>query len=454
MPNSFRADGGDARIPSANAASPHDPSGRQPASRSASQQASQSASQPASGAPSDAAFRSAFATTSPTRANAAEPDTFYAAMRRQGVSRRAFLKFCAITATSLGLAPAFGPRIAEALETKPRIPVLWLHGLECTCCSESFIRSAHPLASDVILSMISLDYDDLIMTAAGHQAEAIIEEIKTKHKGNYILAVEGNPPTEQNGMSCIIGGRPFMEQLTETAADAKAVIAWGSCASWGCVQAAAPNPTGATPIDKIIRDKPVIKVPGCPPIAEVMTGVLAYMLTFERIPELDRQGRPVMFYGQRIHDKCYRRPHFDAGQFVERFDDEGARKGYCLYKVGCKGPTTYNACSTVRWNNGVSFPIQSGHGCIGCSEDGFWDKRGFYQHVTDTRVFGVEANADKVGLAAVGAVGAAIGGHAAYSAYHRIKQKNARDEGQDETRGNTGAVSTTGHDAADGGDER
>jgi hypothetical protein len=102
-----------------------------------------------------------------------------------------------------------------------------------------------------------------------------------------------------------------------------------------------------------------------------------------------------MFYGQRIHDKCYRRPHFDAGQFAEAWDDEGSRKGYCLYKMGCKGPTTYNACSTVRWNGGVSFPIQSGHGCIGCSEDGFWDKGGFYDRVTDIQQFGVESNADR-----------------------------------------------------------
>lgn len=104
----------------------------------------------------------------------------------------------------------------------------------------------------------------------------------------------------------------------------------------------------------MITDKPIIKVPGCPPIAEVMTGVITYMLSFDRFPELDRQGRPKMFYSQRLHDKCYRRPHFDAGQFVERFDDEGARKGYCLYKVGCKGPTTYNACSTVEWNGRLS----------------------------------------------------------------------------------------------------
>jgi hydrogenase small subunit len=346
-------------------------------------------------------------------------------MRRQGVSRRSFLKFCSLTAATLGLAPTMAGQIAHALETKPRIPVLWLHGLECTCCSESFIRSAHPLATDVILSMISLDYDDLIMAAAGHQAEAILHEIRTKHKGEYLLAVEGNPPLNQDGMSCIIAGRPFVEQLRELAADCRAIIAWGSCASYGCVQAARPNPTHAVPVHEVIRDKPIIRVPGCPPIAEVMTGVLSYMLTFDRIPELDRQGRPKMFYGQRIHDKCYRRPHFDAGQFVEAWDDEGARRGWCLYKVGCKGPTTYNACSTIRWNNGVSFPIQSGHGCIGCSEDGFWDHGSFYQHVTDTHAFGIEANADRVGLAAAVGVGTAIGAHAAYSAYHRTRQKEA-----------------------------
>ena len=251
------------------------------------------------------------------------------------------------------------------------------------------------------------------MAAAGHQAEAILQEIREKYKGNYILAVEGNPPLNQDGMSCIIGGRPFVEQLKEVAADCKAIIAWGSCASWGCVQAAHPNPTQATPIHKVIHDKPIIKVPGCPPIAEVMTGVITYMLTFDRIPELDRQGRPKMFYGQRIHDKCYRRPHFDAGQFVEHWDDEGARKGYCLYKMGCKGPTTYNACSTVRWNNGVSFPIQSGHGCIGCSEDGFWDKGSFYDHVTDIPRVRRRGQRRPVGMAAAGAVGAAVAAHAA-----------------------------------------
>jgi hydrogenase small subunit len=342
-------------------------------------------------------------------------DSFYAVMRRQGITRRSFLKFCSLTASALALGPEFVGRIAHAMETKPRTPVLWLHGLECTCCSESFIRSAHPLAKDVVLSMLSLDYDDTLMVSAGHQAEAILEQTMEKYKGRYILAVEGNPPLNEDGMYCIVGGKPFVEQLRSAAKDALAVIAWGSCASNGCVQAAKPNPTQATPVHKVITDKPVIKVPGCPPIAEVMTGVISYMLTFEKLPDLDAQGRPKMFYGQRIHDKCYRRPHFDAGQYVEHWDDEAARKGYCLYKVGCKGPTTYNACSTVRWNGGVSFPIQSGHGCIGCSEENFWDNGPLYERVTGLNAFGVEANADQVGLAAGAAVGTAVAVHAAMS---------------------------------------
>ena len=128
-----------------------------------------------------------------------------------------------------------------------------------------------------------------------------------------------------------------------------------------------------------------------------MTGVVTYILTFGRLPELDRQGRPKMFYSQRIHDKCYRRAAFRRRPVRRGVGRRRRAQGYCLYKMGCKGPTTYNACSTVRWNNGVSFPIQSGHGCIGCSENGFWDKGSFYDRLTTINAFGVEQNADMVG---------------------------------------------------------
>ena len=358
-------------------------------------------------------------------------ETYYDVMRRQGISRRNFTKFCTLTAASLGLGEAGAQQIQQAMQTKPRLPVVWLHGLECTCCSESFIRSAHPLAKDVVLSMISLDYSDTLMAAAGHQAEAALEEVIKKYKGNYILACEGNPPLADDGVYCIPGGKPYVEKLRHVAKDCKAIISWGSCASWGCVQAAKPNPTRATPIHKVITDKPIIKVPGCPPIAEVMTGVVTYILTFDQLPAMDAMGRPKMFYSQRIHDKCYRRPHFDAGQFAESFDDEGARRGYCLYKLGCKGPTTYNACSTTRWNEGVSFPIQSGHGCIGCSEDDFWDKGSFYNHLTTVQVpvlAGAEGTADRIGVAAAVGAGAALAAHAAVSAIKQARSKSANDK--------------------------
>ncbi|HRP85883.1 MAG TPA: hydrogenase small subunit, partial [Gammaproteobacteria bacterium] len=168
------------------------------------------------------------------------------------------------------------------------------------------------------------------------------------------------------------------------------------------------------------KDKPIINVPGCPPVPTVITGVLAHYLTFGTIPELDRHGRPMAFFGQNIHDRCYRRPFYDRGLFANTFDDEGARKGYCLYKLGCKGPVTYNACATLKWNEGVSWPVQSGHGCIGCSEPDFWDKGSFYRPLSAA----YWGDAKTVGIGA--AAGAAAG--LAAAALARGKQKKSQQE--------------------------
>jgi len=217
----------------------------------------------------------------------------------------------------------------------------------------------------------------------------------------------------------MVGGKTAEQILQTVAKDAAAIVAWGSCASNGCVQAAKPNPTGATPIYKLV-DKPVINVPGCPPIADVMMAVVTHLLVLGQIPALDSLGRPKEFYGRRVHDTCYRRPNYDAGLFVEAWDDENARKGYCLYKMGCKGPVTYNACSVTKWNDGVSYPIQSGHGCIGCSEAGFWDNGPFYQHLSSFPGFGIESTADTVG-AAVGV--ATVAGVAAHAIVTNIRKR-------------------------------
>jgi len=338
--------------------------------------------------------------------------TYYEEVIRKGYNRRDFIKFASMMTAFIGLEKSSIGQVAKAMETKSRIPIIWLHFQECTCCSESFIRSSHPMVADILLDMVSLDYTETLMAASGIQAEQSLKNTMTKYKGEYILCVEGSVPLAADGVYCMIGGKTSMQILDEAAAGAKAVIAWGSCASNGCVQSAKPNPTQATPIHKIIKDKPIIKVPGCPPIGEVMAGVIVHLLTFGTIPELDRIGRPKAFYSKRVHDTCYRRPYFDAGLFVETFDDESARKGYCLYKVGCKGPTTYNACGVMKWNGGTSYPIQSGHGCIGCSEENYWDNGRLYDRASAFAGFGIESDADSIGKIALGTTAVAIAGHA------------------------------------------
>lgn len=354
--------------------------------------------------------------------------SIWQSMKAKGYSRREFMYFCGLAVAAAGLERTGFAQVVDAFETKPRPPVVWLHFQECTCCSESFIRSSHPIVADIIFDTLSLDYTETLQAASGHQAEKSLHDTITKNKGKYILLVEGSVPMLDDGICCTIGGRSSQEILKETAADAAAIIAWGSCASHGCIQAANPNPTQATPIHKLVN-KPVINVPGCPPIAEVMTGVVTHILLFGKIPELDSRGRPKEFYSRRVHDTCYRRPFYDAGLFVESWDDDAARKGYCLYKMGCKGPTTYNACAVTKWNQGLGYPIQAGHGCIGCSEEAFWDKGPFYERIPNFPGFGIETNADRVGAAATVVTAGGVALHAIGSAIRKRKvvQENMKE---------------------------
>jgi len=356
-------------------------------------------------------------------------ETFYESIIRKGYSRRDFLKFATYMAAFMGLEHSMVGQLVKTMETKKRLPVIWEHFQECTGCSESFIRSDHPLVADVILETISLDYTDTLMAAAGHQAEEAKQASMKENYGKYILVVEGAIPTKDDGVYCTIAGRTAVEILKESAAGAVAIIAFGSCSAWGGVQAASPNPTGSVPVDAIIKDKPIIKVPGCPPISEVMTGVVLHYALFGTIPELDSEGRPKQFYGKRVHDSCYRRPYFDAGLFAESFDSEEAKKGYCLYKLGCRGPVTYNACGTTGWNNGVSFPVKSGYPCIGCSENNFWDNGPFYERLENIPGMGIEATADKIGKIILGA---AVGGAAVHAVATNIAKRKELKENIEE----------------------
>lgn len=361
-------------------------------------------------------------------------------LRSRGISRRSFMKYCAATASMMALPPSMIPTIANALEKARRPSVIWLSFQECTGCTESLTRAHTGTIESLIFDSISLDYHHTLQAASGEAAEAAREAAMNENWGKYILIVDGSIPTGNPGYSTI-AGISNLEMFMQTAAGAAAIISVGTCAAYGGIPHADPNPTGAYSVYDIIKkfgagqldgitsatlakagegsvaSKPLISVPGCPPIPVVITGVLTHFLTFGTIPELDHLGRPKVFYGKSIHDRCYRRPFYDKGLFAETFDDEGAKKGWCLFKLGCKGPTTYNACATTKWNDGTSWPIEAGHPCLGCSEPDFWDGGGFYKALS----MPTENIPETVIYAAAGAaaVGVAIG------AMNRSKKNSA-----------------------------
>jgi hydrogenase small subunit len=291
---------------------------------------------------------------------------------RLGMSRRNFMQFCAALAATMGLPSGADAQIAQAMAATKRPSVIWLHFQECTGCTESLLRAEHPTLEKLILDVISLDYHETLFVAAGHQAEAARKDAMKANKGAYVLVVEGAIPTKENGIYCKIGGQTALDMVKECAKDAAAVIAIGSCASWGGMPSTNPNPTGSSGVSDIITDKPVMTIPGCPPNPYNFLAAVVHFLTFKKLPDLDQLGRPKFAYGRIIHENCERRAHFDAGRFAMEFGDEGHRKGYCLYKLGCKGPETYANCPSILFGDVStgSWPVGTGHPCIGCTEKG------------------------------------------------------------------------------------
>jgi hydrogenase small subunit len=366
--------------------------------------------------------------------------SIYDEMKDSGISRRDFVKICGLISGAIGLNATpvlnaggkvinrksdLAKLVAKALTTKSRLPVIWLEFQDCAGCSEALTRSQSPTLVDLVLNQITVEYHETLSAAAGFQVEEAKKAAMEKYYGQYILVVEGSISTGDGGVYCTISGQSSMDLLNEAVAGAAAVIATGNCASFGGIPKAKPNPTNALGVMDIVKDKPVVNIPGCPAIPEAFTGTLAHFLIFGGLPELDELLRPMPFYGNTIHDHCMRRPFYEAGNFAASFDDEGAQKGWCLYKLGCKGPTTYNACASLKWCGGLSYPVQSGHPCLGCSQPNFWDGGGFYQ--------GQSAPLDRPTLATAGAAlaaGTLVG--AGVAAANSKQRKSAAKEAEKE----------------------
>ncbi|UCD35901.1 MAG: hydrogenase small subunit [Nitrospiraceae bacterium] len=339
-------------------------------------------------------------------------ETVQAFVKEKGISRRDFMKFCTSMAALLALPSSFIPKIAEAVAAKKPY-LVWLEFQDCAGDTESTLRATKPTIAEIVLDVLSIEYHETIMAPSGKNAEKSLMDVVNNNKGNYFAVVEGAIPMKDNGVYCCIGGRSALDIAREVCGNALATICVGSCSSWGGIASAEPNPTGAVGVEKAVPGLTLVNLPGCPMNVENLTATIVHYLTFGSLPALDSRKRPLFAHGKRIHDNCERRGHFDAGQFVRQWGDEGHRQGWCLYEMGCKGPEAFFNCPTVKYNEGTSWPIQGGHGCIACAADNNWDlMTPIYQRLPNVPGFGIEKTADKIGagLAAATAAGLVVHG--------------------------------------------
>lgn len=352
----------------------------------------------------------------------------------RGMTRRDFLKFCSLMTGVLALPRSYSSRVEQALDAPARTPVVWLEFQDCAGCTESLLRASRPSVAEIVLDVLSVDYHETIMAASGYQAEEAKEA--TIDAGGYLLVVEGSIPLAEDGIYCTIGGRTAVDLLEEAASNAIAVVAVGNCATFGGIPAAKPNPTGAVKVSELVKNVPVLNLSGCPMNVVNLTATVVHFLTFGELPAMDGLGRPLFAYGARIHDNCERRGHFDAGEFVVEWGDIGHQKGWCLYQMGCKGPVSFHNCPAVRWNDGTSWPVKSGHGCIGCSEPEFWDfgvynvaeLQTFTPPTTFAPVQQPSVDVDPLAAGAIGAVAGAAVGAAGAAAYNALSKSEEAEE--------------------------
>ena len=336
------------------------------------------------------------------------------ALQRRGVSRREFLQFCASVTVAMAMPLRYTGRVAAALGSMTKPALVWLEFQDCAGNTESALRASHPSVGDVILDLLSWNYHETIMAPSGAAAEKSLQDTIRNHRGKYLVVVEGSIPLADDGVYCTIGGRTAIDIAKEVCGNAYATIAIGTCASFGGIPAAAGGITGAVGVDTAIPGlQRLINLSACPANGANLVATIVHYLTFHEMPATDDLKRPLFAHGGLIHDHCPKRAHYDAGQFVEEWGDQGHQQGWCLYKMGCKGPDTSYNCPQVQWNDGTNWPIGVGHGCLGCAEPAFWDRMTpFYRTLPKVPGFGVETTSEQVGLGLVGGVALLTAAHA------------------------------------------
>ena len=276
------------------------------------------------------------------------------------ITRRDFLKYCGVSAVALGLSSTDLLQMEELLANPGGPTVIWLQGSSCTGCSMSFLNristSAPTTAANVLVESINLVYHPNLMAVAGQSAADIAKQ--AYNKGGYILAVEGGVPTAFGGRACGAWSYngvdvTFLQVVKDLSAKAAAILAIGTCASYGGIPAAGPNPTAIKSV-KALTGKTTINIAGCPPHPDWIVYVVAQLLLGKNIP-VDSSGRPTALYNQTVHSQC------------PRNDDPE----HCLAPKGCRGPGTHANCPTQLWNNRTNWCVNANAPCSSCTEPTF-----------------------------------------------------------------------------------
>jgi F420-nonreducing hydrogenase I len=356
------------------------------------------------------------------------------------MDRRTFMKALGAMGAATFM-NSYGVQMVNALEFA-ETKLIWLHGSECTGCSESVLNAGNP---DFVQALQKLNVnlafhetlcaqqgiwnDGKLVNTSELNSEILLEDLYKE--GNYILVVEGSIPNgpDGSGRYLVIGNKPFKDTIAEAAKNATAIVAVGACACWGGITNADSDVAKDTDYmgvdftkDKqggILKElginKPVINIPGCPAHPDwVLLTVGAIILGKIKLPDdlnenvFDQYTRPKVFFppDHVVHDNCPRRGYYDRGELDTEIGGPG-----CLYKLGCKAPYAHADCGIRRWNGSVSLCPQAGGPCIACVEPGFPDtSRPLYVEREDAGIAGT--NIDTVAKVAVGAAAVAAGVHA------------------------------------------
>ncbi len=347
------------------------------------------------------------------------------------VTRRDFLKLAGVLGAGFVIT-AYSPGIKKvfAQVQSQNVHLIWIHLGSDSGCSISMLQAYNPdLISSVVDLGLQVDFWQVLMTpdyqigdlgwiTAGYTTEDTSElPIINAAFGSApvdVLVVEGTPqvatpPGGVAGGYCTVGqynGQDVTgyELLQKLAAKASYVVAVGQCSSFGGIPAGKGNLTGGTSVVNALKmagvstANPVINMPGCPANPDWTLVTLASVIQGFK-PDLDSLGRPTAFYSETIHDHCPRRGAYDKGDFATVFDDPYG----CLWKLGCKGPITYGACSLTHWNSGTGTCTLAGPMCWGCMNESFPDPptSPFFDEIELTPAFfGVNVNDIAIGAAA------------------------------------------------------